>query len=460
SKTVSATFNSVEITQTATVEVTAGGVSATQSTVTGTSPITAGSGTSTITVTAKDASGNPIQGATVVLAASGANNALTQPAGPTDANGVATGTLSSTTAGSKVMSATIGGVGVTATATIVVNPGPVSAGQSTLTATSPIAAGTGTSTITVTAKDGFGNPIPGATVALAATGLQNTLTQPSGPTNGDGVATGTLSSTLAESTTISATINAVAITQTATVVVNAGAVSAAQSTVTATSPITASSGSSQSTITVTARDASGWLRQPDPGRPARPDPDRPDEHADATWRPDERQRRGHRDAQLARGRIQDGVGDHQYGRDHADGDRRGDGEHRLGRAFQRGGDVADHGLERGERLDDHGDGAGRAGQSRRGCDGNSVRHGGGQHADAARDGDERERGGDGDAGVDAGRVEDDLGDDQRGRDHADGHGGCERRDRVGEPIDRECHVTDCGGERDVDDHGDGARRER
>src|SRR5207245_2134421 len=211
SKTVSATINTVAITQTATVVVTAGAVSAAQSTVTATSPITAGSGTSTITVTAKDANGNPIQGATVVLAATGANNALTQPAGPTDANGVATGTLSSTTAGSKVVSATIGGVGVTATATIVVNPGPVSAGQSTLTATSPIAAGGGTSTITVTARDALGNPVSGATVVLSATGLGNTLTQPSTTTNASGVTTGTLSSTVAESKTVSATINGVAV---------------------------------------------------------------------------------------------------------------------------------------------------------------------------------------------------------------------------------------------------------
>src|SRR5438876_2024402 len=48
--------------------------------------------------------------------------------------------------------------------------------------------------------------------------------QPATTTNASGVATGTLASTLAESKTITATINAVAITQTATVVVNAGAV--------------------------------------------------------------------------------------------------------------------------------------------------------------------------------------------------------------------------------------------
>src|SRR5690242_16617485 len=367
SKTVSATVNSVAITQTATVVVNPGAPSASQSTVTAGSPITASSGASqsTITVTAKDANGNLIVGATVVLATTGTGNTLTQPAGGVSgAGGVATGTLSSTVAESKTVSATIGGVGITQTATVVVNPGApanlnfvvqpasaasgasiappmqvevrdalnnrvttatnqvslailnnagpggtlsgtvtnvspvsgiasfsnasidkagtgytlsatstgltaatssafnitagaVSAAQSTVAATSPITTDGATSTITVTAKDGAGNPIAGATVVLAASGTGNTLTQPVGTTNASGVATGTLSSTVAESKTVSATINAVSVTQTATVVVTSGAVSAAQSTVAATSPITASSGASQSSITVTAKDAAG-----------------------------------------------------------------------------------------------------------------------------------------------------------------------------------------------------------
>src|SRR3989449_3232544 len=103
-----------------------------------------------------------------------------------------------------------------------------------MSATSPITAGSGTSTITVTARDASGNPVQGATVVLAATGGGNTLTQPAATTNASGVATGTLSSTLAETKPISATITAAAVTQTATVVENAGPVSAAQSTVGAT----------------------------------------------------------------------------------------------------------------------------------------------------------------------------------------------------------------------------------
>jgi adhesin/invasin len=81
--------------------------------------------------------------------------------------------------------------------------------------------GSGTATITVTAKDASGNPVSGATVVLSASGTGNTLTQPVGPTNGSGVATGTLSSSVAETKTISATANGTAITQTATVEVQA-----------------------------------------------------------------------------------------------------------------------------------------------------------------------------------------------------------------------------------------------
>ena len=182
------------------------------------SSITAGSGSATVTVTARDAGGAPISGATVVISATGVGNTVTQPAGPTNASGVATGTLTSTGAGAKTVSATIDGVSGTQTAAVTVTADVPSATTSTVSASpTSIAVGTGTSTITVTLKDAHGNPVSGVTVAVAASGTGNTVTQPAGATNASGVATGTLQSTVAESKTVSATAGATAITQTATV---------------------------------------------------------------------------------------------------------------------------------------------------------------------------------------------------------------------------------------------------
>src|SRR5205823_4826839 len=250
------TIGPVAITQTATVVVNPGPVSPGQSTLTATTPIAAGTGTSTITVTAKDGFGNPIPGATVVLTATPTTGTtVTQPSGTTNADGVATGGLSSPVAGSKTVSATINTVAITQTATVVVEASTVSGGQSSVAATSPITAGSGSSTITVTARDALGNPVAGATVVLSASGLGNTVTQPGTTTNASGVATGSLSSTVAESKMVSARINGVDVTQTATVVVNP---SAAAKLVFTVQPTNAVAGASITpAVQVTAQDAQG-----------------------------------------------------------------------------------------------------------------------------------------------------------------------------------------------------------
>src|SRR5204862_491405 len=137
------------------------------------------SGTSTITVTARDAGGNVIGGASVVLTAGGAGNTLTPPSGTTDpTTGVLTATFSATGAGERTISATINSVAITQTAPL-----------------------------TVTAGDAVGNPVPGATVTLDASGVGNTLTQQAATTDASGRVTGTLSSTGAEMKTVSATLN-------------------------------------------------------------------------------------------------------------------------------------------------------------------------------------------------------------------------------------------------------------
>src|SRR5207248_1616901 len=127
-KTISATINGLAVTQTAPVTVTSSGVSAAQ---TGRAScrarIEAAAGAATITVTARDANGNLVSGATVQLQATGSGNTLTQPTRPTGAYGSVTGTLRSTAAGAKTISATINGLAATQTATVTVTSSGVSA---------------------------------------------------------------------------------------------------------------------------------------------------------------------------------------------------------------------------------------------------------------------------------------------------------------------------------------------
>jgi len=121
---VGAGLNRVNFTATAVDDVPQ--PSAEQSSVTA-SPesIEAVTGLSVIRVTVRDSRGDPMPGATVTLAATGGGNVLTQPSAPTDADGVAEGTLQAITPGTKVISAVVsGGITVleTASVEVVVTP--------------------------------------------------------------------------------------------------------------------------------------------------------------------------------------------------------------------------------------------------------------------------------------------------------------------------------------------------
>jgi hypothetical protein len=103
-----------------------GGPSASQSALSADpTSILAGTGVATITVTVRDDAGAPIQGATVILDATGQGNSLTQPTSATGADGVAAGTLRSDVPGTKVVSATVDGtVLLDATAEVAVTAAP------------------------------------------------------------------------------------------------------------------------------------------------------------------------------------------------------------------------------------------------------------------------------------------------------------------------------------------------
>ena len=84
---------------------------------------------STVTVTARDAGGNPVPNRTVTLSATGGGVSIIQPSAQTDASGVTTGTIAATTPGAKVVSATVtdgGPVLIAQTATVTASvAGPI-----------------------------------------------------------------------------------------------------------------------------------------------------------------------------------------------------------------------------------------------------------------------------------------------------------------------------------------------
>jgi hypothetical protein len=125
-----------------------------------------GSSASTITVTVRDRFGNPLPGieVTIAVTGSGSGNTLVQPAGPTGADGVATGRFSSTAAGSRTVSATAGGVAIEQTATVTVAAGAPSAAASS--ATVPDGRAGQATTIEVLLKDAQGNPVAGSAGAI------------------------------------------------------------------------------------------------------------------------------------------------------------------------------------------------------------------------------------------------------------------------------------------------------
>jgi hypothetical protein len=130
---------------------------------TGTITASSGSSATTITVTARDAFDNPIQGATVALAAlPGTGNSLTQPGSTTNSSGVATGTLSSTKAEGKTVSATINGVAITQTQAVTVDP-DVADHLVFLVQPSNTGAGGTIAPIEVEIRDAFENRVTNAT---------------------------------------------------------------------------------------------------------------------------------------------------------------------------------------------------------------------------------------------------------------------------------------------------------
>jgi len=96
-----------------------------------------GVATTTVTITVRDALGNPLVNRPVGLQVSGTGNIIIQPA-PTDGSGVTTGTLRATVAEQKAITAVVdpgpSQVVLNQQPVVTFQPGPVNAGVSSVTA--------------------------------------------------------------------------------------------------------------------------------------------------------------------------------------------------------------------------------------------------------------------------------------------------------------------------------------
>jgi hypothetical protein len=224
--------------------------------ITSTSPIVAdGTSASIITISLRNAANNPVTGFAPTFTATdtGATNGY-GPCTPSDANGIATCSLTSTTAEIKtlVLATPIERPGGTVTFTA----GSAVAANSSISGTSPVVAdGTATATVTIVLRDASNNPVIGQTPTFAATdtGTKNVYGG-CAPTDATGTATCTLRSTKAETKTLSISTPVAKAGGTVTFV--AGSPSAANSDIIGTSPVSAD-GVSVSFITVSLADAFG-----------------------------------------------------------------------------------------------------------------------------------------------------------------------------------------------------------
>jgi hypothetical protein len=116
----------------------------------------AGTGSITVTVTALDASDQPVPGVPVVLSVSGSGNSISQPP-ITDVHGEAVGSFSSSVAEQKVVSARVGGTLISTTRSVAIVAGPPD--PSTTTAAVPGGRSFRTTVITIQARDLFGNQL-------------------------------------------------------------------------------------------------------------------------------------------------------------------------------------------------------------------------------------------------------------------------------------------------------------
>ncbi len=208
--TVAGTSNVVATIDTVNANIDTAFVAGAVATITLTAPVNGavadGADTNQVDALVEDANGNPITGAAVVFSSANGATILSSTMN-TGVNGVASTFLTHTVAGTSNVVATIGSV------TENIDTAFVAGAVATITLTAPVngavADGVNTNSVQAVVSDSDGNAVTGATVVFSSANATAQITTVIGTTGADGIATATLTNTVAGTSNVVATIDTV-----------------------------------------------------------------------------------------------------------------------------------------------------------------------------------------------------------------------------------------------------------
>ncbi|MEX2363807.1 MAG: invasin domain 3-containing protein, partial [Balneolaceae bacterium] len=257
--TVTVTANDIEIGD-AEIKFTTGGISASNSEVTATSPHTAdGEDASTITITLKDANGNTIRGVEEgdFILTYGDHAELSEFIEAGD--GVYTYDLTNTKAEELAITVTVDGIELDKKPEILFQTGAISAANSSVNADpdTVIANGTDASVLSISLIDDLGNPVSGEADNISLSGLGDATAGEVKETEVQGIYIADINSTKSEAIVVSVSVNGIELNVKPTITFVSGPFSSANSEIQA-MPDTLSI-RENSTIKVTLRDVNNNL---------------------------------------------------------------------------------------------------------------------------------------------------------------------------------------------------------
>ncbi|MBV7929217.1 LysM peptidoglycan-binding domain-containing protein [Yersinia pestis] len=208
--TVAGTSNVVATIDTISANIDTAFVAGAVATITLTAPVNGavadGADTNQVDALVEDANGNPITGAAVVFSSANGATILSSTMN-TGVNGVASTLLTHTVAGTSNVVATIDTVNAN------IDTAFVAGAVATITLTAPVngavADGVNTNSVQAVVSDSDGNAVTGATVVFSSANATAQITTVIGTTGADGIATATLTNTVAGTSNVVATIDTV-----------------------------------------------------------------------------------------------------------------------------------------------------------------------------------------------------------------------------------------------------------